>query len=62
VIDLLFFTEKTPDAQYFKCFLKKFQPKRLQVSKKALPLQSLLKKYFQHASGEVGEWLKPAVC
>ena len=43
-------------------FYKIFRQKRLQVSKKALPLHSLLKKYFQLATGEVGEWLKPAVC
>ena|GEM_PF-2915625 len=40
-----------------------FCPKTLQFSKKALTLHSLNEKAFStNGTGEVGEWLKPAVC
>ena len=43
-------------------FFEKFRQKVLRVSKKALPLHSLFENTFSVAPGEVGEWLKPAVC
>jgi hypothetical protein len=40
-----------------------FAPNRLPIQKNVLNLQSLTKKFSTIIStGEVGEWLKPAVC
>ena len=41
---------------------KYFCKKNLQITKKALTLHSLNEKISTNGTGEVGEWLKPAVC